>query len=390
MTDMGPMILYVDDDRSNRIVFEHSFRQRFHVRCVASGAEALDILNEKGGEVGVLIADQRMPGMSGNELLTRAKDSFPDVVRIVITAYSELDPILRAVNEGLVARYLLKPWDRDQLEAVLAWAVELFTMGRHSSATQLRLLEAERLATIGSLQASVLHDLNQPLAHMSANVGALRRLAEAAPALGRLIREHGADLAAPDRERLVELAEELQGMAEDLEDGCTHLRSLSRGVRDILRAEPTEARTEPHQAIRFAMSVCRHAADGAGARLDYEAPSELPPVSISHTGLLQVLINLVSNAVQAVSRRETRGGRVLLRVEDRGDHVCFDVEDDGPGMPADVLANIGKPFFTTRKEGTGLGMHQCRRLVEGAGGTLGITSTVGVGTRVQVLLPVAR
>src|SRR6476659_1984512 len=97
------LVLYVDDERANRIVFEQSFNKKFRIKSVDSGEAALAVIAEE--PVAVLVTDQRMPGMSGDELLVRFKSLSPDTIRIVVTAYSDLDPILRAVNEGLVVRY---------------------------------------------------------------------------------------------------------------------------------------------------------------------------------------------------------------------------------------------------------------------------------------------
>src|SRR5262245_12988270 len=114
----GPLVLYVDDERPNRIVFERSFAGKFRIKAVHDGQQGLDVL-ASGEEVAVLLTDQRMPLMSGDDLLRRVKRDHPDVVRMVITAYADVEPILAAINEGLVARYIVKPWDREELEQLL-------------------------------------------------------------------------------------------------------------------------------------------------------------------------------------------------------------------------------------------------------------------------------
>ncbi len=122
------LIIYVDDERPNRIVFEQSFGARFNLRTLGSPKEALEVLRNE--TVAVLITDQRMPEMSGHELLMRVKQLYRETIRVVITAYSDLDPILSAVNEGLVARYIIKPWDRAEVEEILLWSLEAFSLGR--------------------------------------------------------------------------------------------------------------------------------------------------------------------------------------------------------------------------------------------------------------------
>src|SRR5262249_25549719 len=91
------LILYVDDEKPNRVVFEASFGKKYRIQSVDSAEKALAILKDKKTPVGALVTDQRMPGMSGDDLLKEAKLISPDTIRMVITAYSDLEPILRAV-----------------------------------------------------------------------------------------------------------------------------------------------------------------------------------------------------------------------------------------------------------------------------------------------------
>jgi len=137
--DSRPLVLYVDDERANRIVFEQSLGTDFRIKAVADGHSALAILDEQ--DVAVLVTDMRMPGMNGEELLRIAKERKPQTFRVVVTAYADVDPILRAINEGLVARYIIKPWIRAELVQVLRWATEAWTFTRNSNALHTRLME---------------------------------------------------------------------------------------------------------------------------------------------------------------------------------------------------------------------------------------------------------
>ena len=110
-------ILYVDDDSENLVVFEALCAGRFDTLTAESGQEALTILGRE--EIGVLLADQRMPGMTGVELAERASKDYPDVVRILITAYTDLSEAVDAINRGQIRSYLRKPWDQQELLATL-------------------------------------------------------------------------------------------------------------------------------------------------------------------------------------------------------------------------------------------------------------------------------
>ena len=113
-------------------------------------------------------------------------------------------------------------------------------------------------------------------------------------------------------------------------------------------------------------------------------------VTMDPTELTQVVINVVANAAQALQRRDVPGGSVTVNLSEDDENVTFIVRDDGPGMPPDVLAKVGTPFFTTRQSGTGLGVMQSRRLVEKARGQFKIESEQGVGTTVTFTVPKAR
>jgi signal transduction histidine kinase len=98
-----------------------------------------------------------------------------------------------------------------------------------------------------------------------------------------------------------------------------------------------------------------------------------------------VWLNLLQNALEATAE----GGRIRVRCAVEGGRARVTIADDGAGIAPGVLARVGEPFFTTRAQGTGLGVHLSRQLVDGAGGTLELESAVGAGTTVQVTLPLA-
>ena len=338
----------------------------------------------------MLITDQRMPDMSGHELLTRVKQLYPETIRVVITAYSELDPILAAVNEGLVARYIIKPWDRAEVEQILNWSLEAFTLGRQKSALQLRLMQTERLVTLGLMAAAVLHDLHHPLTNLTVNVERLTELSATVERLNQA-QEGGGAPSRKDRSDMKEVAVELPDLSRDLLMSCKVMRDLTVQLKQFLRSEPqsdvTAADVDPIPIIQYAIQVCRETSVRARGRISYEGTQALPHLRIGSTELTQVLINVVANAAQALLERGKPGGRVVLGASDAGSMLQITVEDNGTGMSAETLRKVGTPFFSTRREGTGLGVAQCRRLVEGAGGTFRIDSVEGQGTTVAFAIP---
>ena len=380
-----PMVLYVDDERSNRVVFEQSLKE-FNVQVAESGEQALEILASQ--DAAVVVTDMRMPGMSGEELLRVVKERHPEVIRMVVTAHKDIGPILRAINEGLVARYIIKPWDRPELVQTLRWACEAWTFGRDSAALHRRLLETERLATLGSIAALLVHDLRQPLMSLLVNIEHLRDLSTQLPALRDIV-EHAA-LPARTRGRLQQLVTDLEPTTQDLKAATMHLSNMIDALRDLGRPNAVGAHSvDPLPMIRHAMAVCQELAMKTRASIGYDGPQILPRVRISATELMQVLINLVANATQAIQARGVPNGRVSIIARTTDDMLELEVRDTGVGMTRETLERVGTPFFTTRPDGTGLGIAQCQRLIGIAGGRLKIDSEAGIGTVVTVVLPTA-
>lgn len=117
-----PPILVVDDEREILFSLRGLLRRDFEVYTAESGAEALKILQQH--PVHVILTDQRMPEMTGVELLSKARGDYPDAVRIVFTGYADIKSVVDAINKGRIYRYLTKPWDPDELIAVLRQACE--------------------------------------------------------------------------------------------------------------------------------------------------------------------------------------------------------------------------------------------------------------------------
>lgn len=380
MSDARPAVLYVDDEWTNRTVFEASYSDRFRIIVVGSGAEALEVMKKE--VVACLVTDQRMPEMSGNELLERAKASHPNVIRVVVTAYSDHEPILKAVNDGLVARYVVKPYEADELGRILDWAVGAFSLGAH---VQARLLAAERLISLGGMAGSVLHEIRNQIGYPKSNTAYLQDAAKHAGELAKLVEKHGKDLTPGAKASLADLAIELPQLADDSMEGIVRVEAILSSFRRVLKGEQSSATADPHEAISHTLTLL--GTISKDVRTAYEGPEKPPRVAIDETELIQVLLNLGRNAIQAYP--PAKAGRVVfsLAVVDR--RVAFTVADDGPGMSAEVLAKVGTEYFTTKPEGTGLGIAQCRRAVAKAGGELSIESTVGKGTTIRFSLPVA-
>jgi signal transduction histidine kinase len=228
--------------------------------------------------------------------------------------------------------------------------------------TQAQLVQSEKLASIGETAAAVAHGLRNPLASLRASA--------------QLVRRHPDSPAS--REHLDAIVQEV----DRLDRRISHLLSFSR---------PAPYHPMPERPERLVENLLPAFAEPLRDRkidLDLELPDDLPEVRVDPMQLEQALLELVSNALDAMPE----GGRLHLGARrmnggPAGREVVIEVGDTGPGIPANVLPSVCEPFFTTRHEGTGLGLAIAKRYVEQNGGRLEIDSTPGKGTTVRVRLP---
>ncbi len=131
-------VLYVDDEENNLISFRASFRRYFSVYTALSVQEAYAVLSSH--EIHVLITDQRMPGTLGTELLNQSVKDNPDQIRILLTAYADIEAIKEAINQGQIYHYLQKPWNEDELKDTIENAYKIFQLKKEQKILNQKLL----------------------------------------------------------------------------------------------------------------------------------------------------------------------------------------------------------------------------------------------------------
>ncbi|WP_426667812.1 response regulator [Mucilaginibacter sp. McL0603] len=123
-------VLYVDDEINNLNSFKAAFRRDFEIYTAQSAREGRKILDSC--EIGVIITDQRMPGMTGIEFLESILGVFPDTIRILLTGFSDMNAVMDAINRGQVYKYLVKPWQNDELKLYIQNALEIYHLRREN------------------------------------------------------------------------------------------------------------------------------------------------------------------------------------------------------------------------------------------------------------------
>lgn len=120
-------LLYVDDEESNLRIFKMAFKRNFDIQTALGGEEALNMLRTNP-DIKLIITDQKMPGMTGTELLEKAMPEFPDVVRMILTGFADIEAIVKAVNRCGIYKYITKPWDKGEMKLTIDNALESFNL----------------------------------------------------------------------------------------------------------------------------------------------------------------------------------------------------------------------------------------------------------------------
>jgi two-component system, NtrC family, sensor kinase len=230
--------------------------------------------------------------------------------------------------------------------------------------------ESDRLALVGRLAASVAHELSNPLTYLSSNLQLLER--EAA------VLQTGAH-----RDVHAAVAESIRAV-DQLVDVLRDLRRFARS-ESVGAAAPTDVRTVVEEALLSASSRLR------GIQVERTLGPNLPRVLVRRRRLVQVLVNLLFNAVDALGPPETKERRIRISATHAEGTVTIQVEDSGAGLTAEARARLFEPFFTSKVagKGTGLGLALSREYVHADGGTLSFEEGLIGGARAVVKLPAA-
>jgi len=352
---MSIKVLFVDDDEANLIVCEAACAGDFQVLTATSAEAAMAHMRRE--EVGVIIADQRMPGTSGVELLERVRIEYPDTVRLLITAYSDVQAAVAAINRGRVRRYLRKPWEPDELRAELGDALDVYSMSRKLSALEVRLRETERVYALGVVAASIAHEMKNPMMWVT------NSLSFAQKELRRLAEQSNAAAIKPQ-------IEEIEASLTDTRTGVDRVVDIVKGIEMPTRSDSGALRpTDFAEVLRLSLRlVSGELMRCASLELDVTCA---PKIKSSPTKLGQVVLNLIVNAMQAISTRPRSENVISVRLRIEDAWAVLEVADNGPGIPDEDIDRIFDPFFTSKVGvGTGLGLAISRRIVEEIDGSL--------------------
>lgn len=355
-------VLVIDDEPDIVESVRDLLRLEHEVIGATRAHDVMRILAER--DVDVVMTDQRMPEMSGVEILHRVREEHPDVTRLLFTGYADLRAVVDAINQGSVYRYITKPWDPVELQTVIREACE-----RHDLLVDRKRLIAElearnaELARADALKSAFIramgHELRTPLT-MQLGLSRLARrsesltLGQARDWLGRIERS----------------AERLHARSEQL---------LVLLYGEHFASTIERASVDVETLLRDAAELSRPFAERRGQTLAVETEAGAGSLTIDRAKIDDALQQLLLNAIKFTPD----GGAITLSASRDDRAVRLAVADGGPGVPPGAMPYLFQPFFTGldsdrhmsgvyefNARGMGLGLCVARALVEMHGGTV--------------------
>jgi len=375
-------ILYVDDEEMSLKYFTRAFGNKFRVLSAANAADGYRLLEQHRHEIGLLMTDQRMPGEKGVQFLERARLLHPRAIRILTTAYSDLDVAIEAVNSGAIYKYVTKPWDIPQLQVTLQRALEFFIVQRERdlllkeklSALQ-RMMITDRVLSLGILAARLGHYVRNSLV-------AVRTFLDLAPE--KLLEEK------IDAERM----RNPNFWKEFYEQAQVQIRRITGLLTDLVIA--TEKNDPPSleelhldEIVAASVEKLKGSSLQNGITIINQIPAGLPPLLVEREKFQRLFDLLLKDEIISLppGRHIFLSARLGSEAEQE---VKIELRDDGPGLPREELRSVFDPFSLRvgNHHEFGINLMACYFIIYHHGGKIEVQNQEGQGVTFSLTFPV--
>ncbi|UCU98123.1 ATP-binding protein [Acidovorax radicis] len=285
----------------------------------------------------------------------------------------------------------------DRVKELLRANEELKQLNSQLSDAQDKLMQSERMASIGQLAAGVAHEINNPIGFIFSNFGTLERYLGDLFQMLAAYEEAESELAGTpaaarlkglrDKIELEFLKEDIPSLMSESKDGITRVRNIVQNLKDFSRVDTSQnwVLADIHHGLDSTLNIVNN-------EIKYKAEvvktyGEIPDIECLPSELNQVFMNLLVNAAHAIQKDR---GTITIRTGTQSDRIWIEVQDNGEGIAKENIGRIFDPFFTTKAvgKGTGLGLSLSYGIVKKHFGSIDVFSERGVGTRFRVTLPI--
>ncbi len=260
--------------------------------------------------------------------------------------------------------------------------------------TQDKLIQSEKMASLGQLVAGVAHEINNPITFIKSNIEPLKSYLEGYKrlfvALGKNVDSMSTELrndyTSIQKEEDLEFAQkDSERLLKSFEDGSNRISKIVNDLRQYIQVDANyQSLYDIHEAIDSCVDLLQSRMDDR--IIVHKSFGDIPSITCSPGQINQVFMNILSNAVDAIKEK----GNIWISTQREANNVVIQIRDDGKGIPEDIKTKIYDPFFTTKLvgQGTGLGLSIAHSIVEQHRGDITVKSEMGIGTKFYLILPI--
>jgi len=376
-------VVYVDDEEKSLKYFARAFGEHFRILTASNAQDGLKLLKEHGDEIGVLMTDQRMPAEKGVWLLEQSRQLYPNIIRILATAFADMDAAIAAVNTGAIYKYITKPWDPEQMEETLKRSLEFFMVSRerdkllHEKMSVLHnMMIADRIVSLGLLAAGLSH-------HIRNSLVAVKTFLDLAPA---------------------KLAEEKSGMEglrnpdfwKDYHQNVqTQIEKINNLLKDLWAASEKPSfefadTVQIREVVASSIETLKASFAAKNIQVLNNVPDSLPALKVNKAKFLRLFDLLFKDEIASLPA----GSRVTISAQAlngaaRKYGIQIQVSDNGPGLPEEALRLVFDPFVVRSDSPMEYGIHlmACYFIVHHHGGKIEARNDKDNGTIFTIRLP---
>ncbi len=353
-------VLYVDDEANNLVGFKASFRLNYQVLIANNTSEALDHLN-KNPDIKIIFCDQRMPDKTGVEFFEEIRNQFPNPIRILLTAYADIEAVIEAINRGNIFRYVKKPWAEADIISSIEEGSKFYMVNSLLSVKNLELQKAYK--ELEKFAYSVTHDLRGPLLSI---------------------------LGAVDVAQYIDDIEEIKEMLRLMEKSVKKLDVFILNIHDYYSLKQGELQIKEIDFDEVAKDQVE----------DYKITTNIKNINFVtnveqnetfRTDLMSlkiILSNLLSNAFK-YQQKNNPNKLVELNIQVKRGVATLQVKDNGIGILEKHIEDIFNMFFraTAEEVGSGIGLYNVKDAVVKIGGEIKVSSVFNEGTTFLITIP---
>jgi two-component system sensor histidine kinase/response regulator len=353
-------VLYVDDEVNNLVGFKASFRLNYQVLIANNTTEALDHLR-KHADITVIFCDQRMPDKTGVEFFEDIRNEFPNPIRILLTAYADIEAVIDAINRGNIFRYVKKPWAEGDIIAAIEEGNKFFMVNSMLSSKNSELQKAYN--ELEKFAYSVTHDIRGPLLSL---------------------------LGAVDVAQYIDDLHEIKEMLRLMEKSVKKLDTFILNIHDYYSVKQGQLQIKE---VDF-NEIVKDEADNHKITIKMKNIQFVTHVEQTESfrtdamSLKIILSNLLSNAFK-YQKKDNLDKRVELDIQVKKGIATLQIKDNGIGILEKHIGDIFNMFFraTAEEVGSGIGLYNVKDAVVKLGGDIKVNSVFNEGTTFIITIP---